>query len=209
MRALTLILLTYIALPAAPALAEADPQAGRAAYAVCGACHGAAAEGNAAMKAPRLNHLSPGYLASQLDKFRRGMRGGKGATAEATQMAGMAATLADADAVNNVAAYISSLGGNTNDRTVEGDVQSGADYYNQFCGACHGPAAEGNPALNSPALAGGDDWYLLAQLRAFRDGVRGAHPEDQTGRQMRAMAVVLPDEQALRDVVAFIGSLPP
>ena len=90
---------------------------------------------------------------------------------------------------------------------MQGDQQLGGDYYNQFCGACHGARAEGNAALNSPRLAGSDDWYLLAQLAAFADGVRGAHKDDRTGRQMRAMAGVLPDDQARADVVAFIRSL--
>jgi cytochrome c553 len=149
------------------------------------------------------------YLASQLEKFQRGIRGGKDSTTEAVQMAAMASSLADAQAVLDVASYIASLESDVPDRTIEGDAQLGADYYNQFCGACHGPAAEGNPALNSPALAGTDDWYLLAQLNAFRAGVRGAHPEDRTGKQMRAMAGVLPNEQATRDVVAFIAGLAP
>ena len=124
-------------------------------------------------------------------------------------MAGMAGTLAGSQAILDVAGYVASLETELPDRTIEGDVQLGADYYNQFCGACHGPAAQGNPALNSPALAGADDWYLLAQLKAFRAGMRGAHAEDRTGRQMLAMAGVLPDEEAMRDVVAFIGSLAP
>jgi cytochrome c553 len=209
MRSLNLLVALITLLPLGPALAEAGPQAGQAAYAVCASCHGATADGDAALKSPRLNHLGPAYLASQLEKFRSGIRGGAGATPEAAQMAGMAATLADEKAVQDVAGYIASLEGAASPRTIEGDVQLGGDYYNQFCGACHGPAAEGNPALNSPRLAGADDWYLLNQLRAFRDGVRGAHPEDRTGKQMRAMAGVLPDEKAMRDVVAFIGSLEP
>ncbi len=209
MRILTLILSLCTVLPAQQARAEANLQAGEASYAVCASCHGTAAEGNAAMKAPRLNHLQPQYLAAQLEKFKSGIRGGEGATPAAVQMMGMAGSLADADAVINVAAYAASLESGANPRTIEGDVKLGADFYNQFCGACHGPAAEGNLALNSPALAGGDDWYLLAQLLAFRDGVRGAHPDDRTGRQMRAMAGVLPDDRALRDVVAFIASLTP
>ncbi len=209
MRFVSLMLLLGAIVPVSLVRAEPDLSAGQVAYAVCASCHGPAAEGNAAMKAPRLNHLQPQYLASQLEKFRSGIRGGKGATAEAMQMAGMAGTLADAAAVTNVAAYIASLEGGGNTKTIDGDVHLGADYYNQFCGACHGPAAEGNLALNSPALAGSDDWYLLAQLQAFREGVRGAHPEDRTGKQMRAMGGVLPDDEALRDVVAFITSLTP
>ncbi len=201
------VLLAALLLAAAGAAAADDVAAGKAHYATCVACHGSQAEGNRALNAPRLNHLEPVYLAAQLQKFKSGQRGGAGASATAVQMAGMAGTLADEQAVNDVAAYIASLDSETPAATVEGDVALGGDYYNQFCGACHGAAAQGNPALNSPRLAGTDDWYLLAQLEAFRVGQRGTHADDRTGKQMRAMAAVLPDEQALKNVVAFIRSL--
>ncbi len=207
MHAITLILSGLLALAAATAMAQGDPQAGKAGYVTCAGCHGAAAEGNRALAAPRLNHLQPAYVEAQLLKFRSGMRGGSGSSTAAVQMAGMAATLADEQALRDVAAYIATLDGALSAATVEGDVELGGDYYNQFCGACHGPAAQGNPALNSPRLAGSDDWYLLDQLEAFRSGQRGSHAEDRTGKQMRAMAGVLPHEQAVVDVVAFIRSL--
>ncbi len=193
----------------AGAQAAGDAAAGAAAYAPCTACHGAAAEGNRDLAAPRLAHLEPVYIVTQLEKFKSGVRGGDGASDSARQMAGMAGTLADAQAMENVAAYIVGLQGDPSPVTVEGDVTLGGDYYNQFCGACHGAKAQGNLALNSPRLAGSDDWYLAAQIRAFREGGRGAHPDDRTGRQMRAMAAVLPGEQAIDDVVAFIRSLEP
>jgi len=186
--------------------ADGDAEVGKRHYATCAACHGAAAEGNPALQAPRLNHLKPVYIVAQLRNFRDGVRGGDAGTA-AAQMAGMAATLPDEQAMLDVAVYIATLSGGPSPATVEGDREMGADYYNQFCGACHGPAAEGNVALHSPRLAGTDDWYLLAQLHSFREGRRGSHPADRTGRQMRAMAGVLPDEQAVRDVIAFIRSL--
>lgn len=200
----------YLVLPAvfsAPALAEVDAGVGRAHYQACVACHGVAGEGNAALKAPRLSHLEPVYLAAQLHKFRSGLRGAAGATAPAMQMAGMAASLADDQAVEDVASYIASLDGGVSPAVVTGDVELGADYYNQLCGACHGAAAGGNRALNAPRLAGSDDWYLLAQLQAYRDGQRGTGSGDRTGKQMRSMAAALPDEQAMRDVVAFIRSI--
>ena len=193
-------LLLAIVLPAAG-------QDGQAAYATCVACHGANAEGNAALKAPRLNHLAPVYISAQLQKFKAGVRGGEGGSAAGAQMAPMAMTLADDAAIDAVAAYIAGLDGGPSPVTLEGDVALGGDYYNQFCGACHGAAAEGNLALNSPRLAGSDDWYLAEQVRAFRAGERGAHPDDRTGKQMRAMAMVLPNDQAIADVVAFIRSL--
>jgi cbb3-type cytochrome c oxidase subunit III len=67
--------------------------------------------------------------------------------------------------------------------------------YNATCSACHGLEAQGNPATNSPRLAGQAQFYLIEQLRQFRDGRRGAHPDDANGALMRAMALGLDDEQ--------------
>ncbi len=199
--------LAAMLLCAAPALAQGDAAAGKAQYATCVACHGDQAQGNQALNAPRLNHLEPVYVAAQLVKFRGGVRGGEGATASSRSMAPMAATLADDQAIADVSAYIASLDSPTSEATVQGDAALGGDYYNQFCGACHGAGAVGNTSLNSPRLVGTDDWYLEAQLLAFRSGERGSHPEDTTGKQMRAMAMVLPNEQAVKDVVAYLRSL--
>ena len=195
-----------LTLAALPALAQ-DAAAGKAHYSTCIACHGDNAQGNQALNAPRLNHLEPVYIAAQLDKFRSGVRGGAGSSPTAMQMGPMAATLPDDKSVQDVAAYIATLESAPSAATIEGDVAMGADYYNQFCGACHGAGAVGNLSLNSPRLAGGDDWYLEAQLLAFRAGQRGTNPQDTTGKQMRAMAVILPDEQAVKDVVAYLHSL--
>lgn len=191
---------------ALPAGAELDVAA---AYQSCIACHGARGEGNPALQAPAIAHLDASYVAQQLGSFRAGVRGGETDSASAQQMRGMALLLPDQQTVEVVARYIGEMPAVPQEATVEGDIAMGADYYNQFCGACHGPGAAGLAALNSPALAGGSDWYLLSQLQAYRSGQRGAKPEDRSGRQMAAMAAVLPDEQALRDVVAFIASLEP
>jgi cytochrome c553 len=202
-----LITMLFFVLVSSQLVAAANPETGKALYTTCASCHGAAGEGNQAMSAPRLAHLGAVYLEAQLNKFKVGHRGSAGASTASMQMAPMAATLADEQAVADVVAYITSLEGQVSAPSVEGDIQMGGDYYNQFCGACHGRTADGNPALNSPRLAGSDDWYLLAQLQAFRAGMRGSHADDRSGKQMRAMANILPNEQALKDVVAFIRSL--
>ena len=203
----TLILVAITMLLTGQALAQGDAAAGQALYATCTACHGAQGEGNKALNAPRLTHLEPVYIVAQLEKFKNGQRGGANDSATAKQMAPMAATLADATAMTNVAAYIGTLSGGQSAATVEGNATLGGDYYNQFCGACHGAGAVGNPALNSPRLVGGDDWYVVSQLESFRGGQRGSHPDDRTGRQMKAMAAILPGDQAVRDVAAYIRSL--
>ena len=208
MRLIRILLPLVLSAAATASFATDNPQRGGELYASCAACHGAQGEGNRSLNAPRLTHLSPVYIVEQLQKFKAGVRGGSDASDSARQMAAMAATLSDDQAMYDIASYIATLTGEVSAVTVEADAEVGAGYYRQFCAACHGPAAEGNPALNSPRLAGADDWYLVAQLEAFRGGVRGSHAQDRTGKQMRAMAGVLPDDAAVAAVAAYIRSLP-
>jgi cytochrome c oxidase subunit II len=46
-------------------------------------------------------------------------------------------------------------------------------------------------------------------LRKFKSGVRGTSPKDREGRLMRPMARTLPDEDAIRNVVAYAETLKP
>jgi hypothetical protein len=48
---------------------------------------------------------------------------------------------------------------------------------------------------------------LKAQLLKFRNGERGAHPEDRYGAQMRQMADAIPGEQAIDELLAYLGTL--
>ena len=210
MRLLCATIIGLLSVLAGPVFSAGNLEAGKAAFATCAACHGVNAEGKQALNAPRLAHLSAVYVVAQLQKFKAGVRGGPGASASAQQMAPMAATLADDQAMIDVATYIASMEAPPAVHTLEGgDPAVGADYYNQFCGACHGATAQGNNALNSPRLRGADDWYLLSQLQAFRAGSRGTHPDDRTGKQMRAMAGLLPDDTVVKDVVFFISRAAP
>lgn len=87
-----------------------------------------------------------------------------------------------------------------------GDAAKGKAYYTT-CVACHGDKGQGNKALNSPKIAGQEDWYVVRQLKNFKAGIRGAHPKDTYGAQMRPMAMTLPDDQAIADVAAYIATL--
>ena len=87
-----------------------------------------------------------------------------------------------------------------------GDAEQGKQLY-ALCAACHGPNAEGMSALNAPANAGQDPWYMTRQLKNFKAGIRGAHPDDAFGAQMRPMAMVLATDQQIADVVAYINGL--
>ena len=87
------------------------------------------------------------------------------------------------------------------------DVEAGKKLY-ATCVACHGPNAEGIAALNSPALAGQSESYMIRQLWDFKKGNRGAADGDTIGAQMRPMAMTLPDGEAIANVAAYLATLP-
>ena len=86
------------------------------------------------------------------------------------------------------------------------DAERGKSLY-ATCGACHGQQAEGQQALNAPALNGLEPWYIVRQLKNFKAGIRGSNPKDIYGMQMAPMAQILPDEAAMEDVAAYIQTL--
>ncbi|MBL4581455.1 MAG: c-type cytochrome [Gammaproteobacteria bacterium] len=75
------------------------------------------------------------------------------------------------------------------------------------CAACHGAQGEGNQALNGPKLAGQQAWYIERQLKYFKEGVRGGEG-DINGQTMAPMANMLADETAIRNMAAYIASMP-
>ena len=188
--------------------AQANDARGKQLYVNCIACHGDDGQGGLLMKAPALAPLSEKYIAAQLDKFKHGHRAGNPKDVTGLMMRPMLQTLPREQDIAAVSAYIASaFEEEPRKATLEGgDIERGKTLY-ATCQACHGANAEGNDLLNAPSLRGQYDWYLLAQLHKFKEGIRGANPEDITGSQMRPMAMTLADDQAMRDVVAYIQSL--
>lgn len=81
-----------------------------------------------------------------------------------------------------------------------------AGIYERTCLACHGPSGEGKAELQAPSIAGLPDWYVREQMRKFREGQRGIHPEDTPGQVMRAIALGLTEDdvaEAARAVAAM------
>jgi len=183
-----------------------DAAAGKALFATCSACHGAQGEGNRQLNAPKLSGQADWYLRRQLLSFRQGARGASDKDAYGKMMAPMAATLADEAAVNDVVAYIETLPDVPAPATVKGDPRSGQHRF-VTCAACHGADARGIRATNAPRLKGMSDWYVVTQIKNFRDGARGSHPQDFYGAQMGLFAAGLTSDQAIEDVVAYIDTL--
>ena len=99
----------------------AMPKPGKALFATCTACHGAQAEGNKELSAPKLAGQAGWYLARQLQSFKHGVRGSHENDTYGKQMIPFASMLADDAAIANVVAYIGSLPDTRPDASVGGN----------------------------------------------------------------------------------------
>ena len=190
---------------AMPASAQ-DANDGAVGYKLCAGCHGFSGEGSQIVDAPSIAGRESWYLERQIRNFRDGLRGHSEDDAAGRYMAAMTAGLTSDEDIQDIVAYIETLPAPTHEPTMDGDAANGQTVY-ATCIACHGSNGEGNAALNSPALTGIEDWYQLAQLEKFRNGTRGANSADMYGMQMAPMARALGDEQAMKDVIAYIATL--
>jgi cytochrome c oxidase subunit II len=188
------------------AVAKGNAENGKALFAACTACHGAQAEGNRELNAPKLSGQSDWYLARQLQSFKNGVRGSHENDTYAKQMIPFATMLADQNAVNDVVAYIKTLQEVRPAASVVGNPERGREHY-ETCAACHGGKAQGIWATNAPRLSNMSDWYMARQLQNFRSGIRGGHPQDFHGAQMVSMARVLKDDEAIADLLDYVRTL--
>ena len=179
---------------------------GKNLYVVCASCHGADGAGNKALNAPRISGQKAWYIARQLNYFKSGIRGSHEKDIYGQQMRPMSMTLSNDQMVADVSAYVSTLKSPASLPTIKGDATAGKAAY-AICSSCHGANGEGNKALNAPAVAGQNDWYIVRQLYNFKNGIRGADPKDSYGQQMRPMAMTLPDDKAINNIAAYISTL--
>jgi len=150
----------------------------------CAACHGAAAEGNEVIGAPRLTDADSLYgndgttlLTSILD--------GRNGT-----MPALGGALGH-DGVNEAAAYVLSLSGV---KAPEDWVAAGKTRFDTVCAACHGTDGRGNPVLGAPNLTdgvwlyGGSFAQVAESIRNGRGGVMPAWRGRLDHDQARAIA---------------------
>ena len=172
----------------------------------CLLCHGANANGNLGIRAPKISGAEPWYLARQLENFASGARGVPADDAAGHEMGPVGWRLKQEGQLDAAVKFIGKLSSKKPAATLSGNAAHGKELY-KACGSCHGAKGEGNPTLQAPALAARSDWYLVTQLNNYKQGLRGADPRDTYGAQMRAIAATLPDDKAIVDLVAFINTL--
>lgn len=212
-----IILLVLIALFAAGCKApDKESVAYRAElYEGCAQCHGADGLGKlppvpedpAGLGVPAIAGLDSWYVNAQLRKFRRGQRGWHEQDLGGKRMEPMARVLASDEDVNRMAEYVASLPAKRPEPILAGGNPEAGKILFAPCQTCHGENAQGVLDQRGPALNHASDWYLYKQLRNFKAGVRGKHPEDVTGAKMQPFAMTLANEQAMKDVIAYIMTL--
>ena len=182
---------------AKPTVAKPDLAKGEASYgAVCAACHGV--DGNSGTPAyPKLSQQHPEYLVKQLQEFKSDKRSN-------AIMKGFASMLSDED-MKNISYWVASKKakpGTAKDKelvTLGERIYRGgiADRQVPACAGCHSPNGAGIPA-QYPRLSGQHADYAVAQLTAFRDGVR------KNSLQMTQIAAKMNDREikAVADYVA-------
>jgi cytochrome c553 len=171
----------------------------------CLLCHGANANGNYGIRAPKISGMEPWYLARQLENFAAGIRGVPSEDAAGHEMRPVGWRVKTEGTLDAAVKFIGTLESMPPAPTVTGDVVRGKALY-AACVACHGAKGEGNETLQAPALASRSDWYLATQLSNYRKGLRGTDVRDTFGAQMRAIVTTLPDEKSVNDVVAYINT---
>lgn len=171
----------------------------------CSVCHGTQLMGNENTGAPRLSQLPGWYVENQIAAFKnewRGKHADDHSGAEMMPTAKMLSPEVIALAVN----FIEKSSSIAPSSEVLGDIDNGRKIYAQ-CALCHGQQAQGNKTLSAPPLAGLNDWYIVKQLKNFKDSVRGSASGYTNGQIMMASAQVLKDENAMIDVAFYISQI--
>lgn len=185
----------------------ADDARGAELYLLCQQCHGADGAGNANFLAPAIAGLPEWYVVRQLHKFHDGIRGTHFEDISGMRMRPMARWLKSDEDMTAVGRHVAAMPVVKPAPQLEGgDATRGAALYAP-CVACHGPQGAGNEVLGAPPLQHASDWYLLTQLDHYKRRIRGANPQDVQGAAMLGMVTLLPDTQAMKDVIAYIMTL--
>jgi len=194
-----------IALPGG-ALAN-ENQRGRALFDLCAQCHGPNGGGMVLSLAPSIAGLDQWYIESQLKMFQSGARGTNPEDVGGMRMHPMSLWLRRDEDITAVASYVASLPRTRPTPVVEGGIAADGQTLYQTCAACHGAEAQGDQSKNAPPLRNMSDWYLVSALEKYKAGIRGSNPANTNAILMRGMSNILPNEQAIKDVVAYIETL--
>lgn len=191
---------------------EYDPENARDVLGVCAACHGRNGEGGRGGSYPRLAGLKEEYIAKQLRDFKTRKRLNMPMYPYATErelperdirdiarllsQIELPTQLPPPDAPLTALERLQAAQAVFNVASVDGDVQRGAELYEEECSDCHGPEGWGED--DAPQLAGQYTEYLRRQIAGFRSGRR-------LNEEMEGVFDEI-DADDLQDIFAYLAS---
>jgi cytochrome c553 len=186
------IALIWAVVAASNAFAAGDPAQGETLSAVCGACHGQDGATGLDPSYPNIAGQNEAYLTRQLRMIQTNDR-------NIALMAGQLTGKSDQD-LQDLAAYYASLPAKLSQ--AQGDdaqIAKAEQIYRggiarkgvAACSACHSPKGTGNSPAGFPAISGQSSAYTIAQLTAYREGLRTS--DESFGGMMRGVAQGLTD----------------
>ena len=168
-----------------------DPvEAGKAAAASCGGCHGETGVSKIPGM-PSLIGLDPKYLVGAMQAYKSGRR-------NSDTMKAMLASVSD-DSFGDIALYYALQKPARAETPSPGDQAAGKSAAAP-CAGCHGDTGVSASPVN-PSLAGQDAQYLAAALAAYKDGTR----DDETMKEM----VSALDDTGRKNMAAFFANQQP
>ena len=171
----------------------------------CISCHGNDFTGMVSERSPSLPQLSDWYMQSQMQKFKHNVRGYEVTDSDGTVMKALMQNYSHQQMADMVA-YIRTFKPKEQAISLGGDPLKGKTHY-QTCIACHQVDGKGNKLLNAPSLLGHSDLYVYNQLIKYRNGHRGNGSGDKAGKIMQMSSKLLPDDQAIKDLAAYLTTL--
>lgn len=154
-------------------------------------------------RGPLLEGLEEWYLDESIDRFRAGHRGTNPKDVQGQLMYSAIKDLPEDDIMQAIE-WFAGQKRPLIKAYVKGDIERGKVLYAERCYGCH-EHTMGKFFSRSPDLYKLEDWYLLSQLRAFKNGWRGSETEDNHGASMK-VAVDDMNDTDFKDVAAYLAT---
>ena len=165
----------------------------------CQSCHSQGQK----LLAPSLSGLEDWYIKQQLYKFQQGIRGGASA-AKSAQTMHKAANMLSPEQIAFLAQWYSNQTPTPAGMANHDDHSNGKALYKENCAGCH-DSGPGKFFTGSPSLKNLPDWYIIRQIKDFKSGKRGSHPQDDKGLKMAQRVQSLENHQ-IQDIASFLHS---
>jgi cytochrome c553 len=177
----------------------------------CAVCHSQSGQGRIETVAPSLAGMPEWYLNKQMAMFIDGRRKALPEEGPGHSYGDlMIRFLRDIEPaeLKRLATYYSKLTPFKIKDQFGGDAKKGRVIYRGrgACINCHLEDGNGKKSAGAPPITIIPDWYFLRQMKAFREGYRGAHTKEEIINCMVVAASRL-NEEDCKDLVAYLEEL--